>query len=427
MWRKHPIARLIIGLAVVLAVLGTLGAAFILGADYWQDGQQAPQRLEGTVISITRQPPSTLPGRFKLSVGSEIYDFELKNGLLRRLDYQLQSSGPTRPVTVTFSPRVRNIYSIQVSGGDPLIQDIYDPTQSIQSWQRLPFYALIIIAIFGLAALGYAILALLDWLLPLQRMQGALVARIERAEVRNDGFSIIVRPWNSSRPGKQLQFELRQTAFLATDSVDFVEVAYTRLFRFVRNIKAIPLTDLPSQGRETLLGLSAEGLRFSYSPGWRLRVFLYADGLLALGLFAVSILILLNYVPEWTNPQRIEPPQWLLLPLISILSAVVGVYLLLRFFRKVQDVNAPKRVAVGPVLSKWRVTGTSNDNRRLIVVADGGLAAGEQGIRKFDLSPALFDQLRVGDIVEIEHTPRLRYICRLEVKGHQELTPSYQI
>jgi len=67
------------------------------------------------------------------------------------------------------------------------------------------------------------------------------------------------------------------------------------------------------------------------------------------------------------------------------------------------------------------------ENRDSAIEADGGLAAGEQAVRKFDLSPALFDQLRVGDIVEIEHTPRLRYICRLEVKGHQELSRSFQV
>jgi hypothetical protein len=122
-----------------------------------------------------------------------------------------------------------------------------------------------------------------------------------------------------------------------------------------------------------------------------------------------------------------DPSQWFLLLVITMLSLTMASYLFLRFRRKQQDIKGPKRLTVGPVLSKWRVTGTSNDNRRLIVVADGGLSAGEQGVRKFDLSPALYDRLQVGDIVEIEHTPRLRFICRLEVKGHQELTGSYPV
>lgn len=430
MWRKHPIARLIMGLAVVLVVSITLGAAVFFWSDFWQDGREAPLQIEGTVKSINLHPPSTMPGHFKLVTDSgESYDFDLKSGLLRQMNYYLQSGGIDHTqVAVTFSPHMHNVYSVKVAGvTNPLVQDTYKPGQAFQDWQNLPLYLMSGILLIGIAALIYTGLALADWLWPLQRLQGALVARIERAEARSEGFSIVVRPWNNIRPGKQSQFELDQTNFLATDGVDFIEVTYTRFFHFVRHLRPLSLEELPSSARDALVGLSAEGLRLSYFPGWRLRVFLYADGIFSLGLFGVAGIILLNYLPEWSNPQQIEPPQWLLFPLIAMLAIVGGIYLLLRFTRKMQDIKAPKRVTTGPVLSKWRVTGTSNDNRRLIVVADGGLAAGEQGVRKFDLSPALFDQLRVGDIVEIEHTPRLRYICRLEVKGHQELSRSFQV
>jgi len=95
------------------------------------------------------------------------------------------------------------------------------------------------------------------------------------------------------------------------------------------------------------------------------------------------------------------------------------------FLRKLGDLRAPKKLTIGPVLSKWRVTGVTNDMRRQIVVADGGLQAGGEGVRKFDINSFLYDEIRVGDIVEIEHSPRLRYIFRLEVTGHQELPKSF--
>ncbi len=416
---------------MVLAVIGTVGAALVIGADFWEDGGLPPIQVEGSVRSINRNPPSTIPGSFKLVTSAgETYDFtNIKNNLLRRLEFELQKSNIDRSkVIVTFSPHLRNVYTIQVADSNNLIiQDVYEPGQNFQPWQRFQVYIMGGLILIGLLALVYVIMALFDWFWPLQRMQGVLVARIERAEARSEGFSIVVRPWDQLRPGRQTQFELGQPDFLTTDGVDYIEVFYTRVFRFVRQVRPISIEELPSEARSALRGLSAEGLRLSYAPGWRLRAFLYSDGLLALFLFGVTGFILLSFLPDWNNPQAIEPPQRLLLPMIAMFSSIGAVYLLFRFSRKLQDVKAPKRVTVGPVLSKWRVTGTSNDNRRLIVVADGGLAAGEQSVRKFDLSPALFDQLQVGDIVEIEHTPRLRFICRLEVKGHQELTRSYQI
>jgi hypothetical protein len=431
MWRKHPIARLIIGLAVAMIASGVVAAALFLWTDFWLDGQEAPRQVEGTVKSISRHLPSATPGHFILTTASgETYEFDLRSSLLRQLDSLLINSeqGSSTLVTVTFSPRLQNIYDIKINGiPQPLVQDVYRPDQIFQDWQSLALYGLIAVALIGVAALFYVVLTLLDWFWSIQHLQGALVARIERAEIRSEDFSIIVRPWQSSTLGKQVQLELNQSDFLATDGCDFVEVTYTRFFHYVRQLRPLTIEDLPPQTRAALLNISSEGMRLSYFPGWRLRVFLYADGVLALLLLGLATVILFNYLPEWANPQHLEPPQWLFLPIIMMFSIIIGAYFLLRFRRKLQDLKAPKRVTAGPVLSKWRVTGTSNDNRRLIVVADGGLAAGEQGVRKFDLSPALFDQLRVGDIVEIEHTPRLRYICRLEVKGHQELTRSYQV
>lgn len=414
-------------MALVLAALGTLVAALWLGDDFWEDGRQPPRQVEGTVRLMSRPLQPVATGRFRLTTDAgQVHDFELRSSYLTRLA-QLQSErGAPLSAVVTFSPLLRNVYSVKA--GEVLIeQDRYEPGQPFQSWQRLPIYILIVAFTAGLSGLLYALLALTDWLWPLQLLQGVLVARIERAETRLEGFSIIVRPWNKRRPGKQAQFELGQANFLATDGVDFIEVAYTRFFRYVRHLRPLSSEELPPQAKAAQAGLVGAGLRLSYIPGWRTRLFLYADGVFALALFGLAFVILLGYIPEWLSVQRLEPPQWVVMPLLAVLAATLGVYLLLRFRRKLEDLKAPKRITTGPVLSKWRVTGTSNDNRRLIVVADGGIAAGETSIRKFDLSPALFDQLQVGDIVEIEHTPRLRFICRLEVKGHQELTRSYQV
>ncbi len=415
-----------IGLGIALAAVGTILAALVYGADFWEDGRRAPAQLEGQVQLLSRPTASVIAGRFRLiTTQGQTTDFELKNSLLNGLNRALRNVTPPPTITVTFSPHLHNVYTVQVDGQLPLVQDAYEPGQPLQAWQRVPAYMLAALGLFGVLALLYAALTLVDWFWPVQTLLGLLVARIERTESSSDGFSVIVRPWQANRAGKQMQFDLGQTDFLATDGADYLEVNYTRFLRYVRRVRSLTLDELPLSAQAVLRGISGEAIRLSYAPGWRLRAFLYTDGLLALGLLSVTVAVGLLYLPFWDNAFQVEPVHYMLLVLLMILSFSASVYLLGRFRRKLQDVTGPKRIINGPVLSKWRVTGTSNDNRRLIVVADGGLAAGEAGIRKFDLSPTLFDQLQVGDIVEIEHTPRLRFICRLEVKGHQELTRSY--
>lgn len=421
MWRKHPLARLILGLIVALVAFGTVSFGLLWGADFWKDGALPPRQLEGIVKITDRPAASTLPGRFNLTTfDGQSIDFELKASLIGRLG-QLLRATPQQPVLVSFSPNFHNVYDLRL-GGVTLIQDTFETGLLLQRWQLIPALLLAGMFLIGLASLVYTLAAFYDWLAAPRRVSGSLVARIERSDFRADGFLIQVRPWSNWKKGRFAQFELDEPAFLETDGADYIEVTYSPVFRYVRHLRVLQPADLSPAEQAALAVLNAEGSGLSYAPSWRMRLFLYSDAALGLFFLAVAFYIALTFLPAAFRPPRMELSQWFILLLVSLVSVSIGVYMLLRFRRKQQDVRGPKRLTVGPVLSKWRVTGTSNDNRRLIVVADGGLGAGEQAVRKFDLSPALYDRLRVGDIVEIEHTPRLRFICRLEVKGHQELT-----
>jgi hypothetical protein len=421
MWRKHPLARLIFGLIVALVAFGTVGFGLLWGADFWKDGTLPPRQLEGIARILERPAASTLPGRFNLTtLDGQSIDFELKSGLLSRLG-QLLRVAPEQSVLVNFSPHFHNVYYLRL-GSVTLTQDTFEEGLLLQHWQLIPAVLLAGMFLAGLASLVYILVALYDWLATPRRVSGNLVARIERSDFRADGFLIQVRPWTDWKKGRFAQFELSQEGFLDTDGADYVEVTYSPVFRFVHRLRVLQPADLSPQQQAALALFNTEGSGLSYAPSWRMRIFLYSDAVLGLFFLAVASYIALTFLPSAFQSPRMELSQWFILLLAGLVSVSIGVYMLLRFRRKQQDVRGPKRLTVGPVLSKWRVTGTSNDNRRLIVVADGGLNAGEQAVRKFDLSPALYDRLRVGDIVEIEHTPRLRFICRLEVKGHQELT-----
>lgn len=425
MWRKHPLARLIFGLIVALVAFGTVSFGLFWGVDFWKDGTLPPRQLEGIVKITDRQTASTLPGRFDLTTpDGQSIEFELKSSLIGRLT-QLLRNDPAQTAQVSFSPNYHNVYTLRL-GGVSLVQDTFETGFPLQHWQIIPALLLAGMFLGGLAALLYTLLALYDWLAASRQVSGNLVARIEKSDLRADGFLIQVRPWADWKKNRFAQFELSEDDFLATDGADYIEVTYSPFFRYVRRLRVLQPADLSPEQQVALAEFNAEGCGLSYAPSWRMRLFLYSDAMLGLIFFAVALVIAINYLPEALWPPRMEISQWFLLLIVVLVSMSLGTYMLLRFRRKQMDVRGPKRVTVGPVLSKWRVTGTSNDNRRLIVVADGGLDADPQAVRKFDLSPALYDRLRVGDIVEIEHTPRLRFICRLEVKGHQELT-SYPV
>lgn len=422
MWRKHPLARTIFGLIVTLVALGTAIFGLFWGSDFWQDGFVPPVQREGTVKITGRPAASTLPGHFTLTTpDGQTTEFELKSNLVMKMGQQLQRGGADQSALVTFSPSLHNVYTVRL-GDLVLTQDTYEQNFPLQRWQLLPAFILAGLALGGFVGIIYTLLAFSDWLAASRIISGNLVARIEKNDIRSDGFLIQVRPWKDRRNGRFAQFELSEDDFLATDGADYVEVKYSRFFKYVRQLRVLQPADLTGEQRAALADYTAESAGLSYAPSWRMRTFLYSDAALGLVFAVVALVIGVNYLPEGFWPARMDPSQWFLLLIVALLSVGMATYMFLRFRRKQKDVRGPKRLTVGPVLSKWRVTGTSNDNRRLIVVADGGLTAGEQAVRKFDLSPALYDRLQVGDIVEIEHTPKLRFICRLEVKGHQELT-----
>ncbi len=424
MWRKHPLARLIFGLIVTLVAFGTVCFGLFWGAAFWEDGFVPPRQLEGIVNIMGRPTVSTLPGHFTLTNrDAQITEFELKTSLILKLSRQQQTTGPDLTALVTFSPTLHKVYTVRL-GDVTLTQDVYEPDFPLQRWQLFPALILAVLGLAGLAGLIYTLLAVSDWLSASRKISGSVVARIEKNDMRSDGFLIQVRPWSDRRRGRFAQFELCEQDFLATDGADYVEVTFSRFFHYVRRLRVLPLAELSAEQKAALVEFHSEGL--SYAPNWRMRTFLYSDALLGLIFTTVALVIAVNYLSEGFWAVRMDPSQGFLLLIVALLSMVMASYMFLRFRRKQKDVKGPKRLTVGPVLSKWRVTGTSNDNRRLIVVADGGLSGGEQAVRKFDLSPALYDRLQVGDIVEIEHTPRLRFICRLEVTGHQELT-SYPV
>jgi hypothetical protein len=426
MWRKHPLARLIFGLIVALVAFGTVSFGLVWGADFWQDGFVRPRQLEGSINITGRPAASTLPGHFTLLTGDgQTTEFELKSSLIQKLYLRLQPNEPEQTALVTFSPQLHNVYTVRL-GNITYTQDAYEPDFPLQRWQLLPAILLAGLSLAGLGAIIYTLLACSDWLSVTRKVSGSLVARIEKNDIHSDGFLIQVRSWSDRRTGRFAQFELSEEDFLVTDGADYLEVTYSRFFRYVSQLRVLQLADLSDEQKAAMVEFNREGSGLSYAPNWRMRTFLYTDALLGLIFATVALVIAVNYLPEGFWPARMDPSQWFLLLIIALLSMVMASYMFLRFSRKQKDVKGPKRLTIGPVLSKWRVTGTSNDNRRLIVVADGGLNAGEQAVRKFDLTPALYDRLQVGDIVEIEHTPRLRFICRLEVTGHQELT-SYPV
>lgn len=392
-------------------------AALALGADYWNDGQQAPVETAGTAQVRSRASMATYPALLQLTLPSgQIMNFELNNILARELNSYLRQL-QTNQVVIEHSPQFKSVYTIR-AGERQFTNYLFKPGLLYQDWQRTSVYLLLGVGLIGLAGLIFSLLALLDWRLKPRQLLGALISRVERTEGTSGEYRIIVR---SSTPGLVFQFELNEADFLATDGADFVEIVYAPLFKYVWQLRPVSLSQLPGELGVILAGLAGQKNRLSYAPRWRLQTFLYSDIFFAVVLFTLTLGLLLSYTGNWSNLSA-DFSQWSLIPMFVTIFGVIAFYLLLRFRSKWRDMRAPKRLISGPVLSKWRVASNGPSNRHLIVVANGGLQAGEQAVCKFDLHPVVFDQLRVGDIIEIEHTPNLRFICRLEVTGHQELT-----
>jgi hypothetical protein len=421
MWKKHPLTRFLFGTS--LALLFSLGLLLsgIIGSEYWADGSARPIILEGTVANKSlRAYPRNNGGTFDLSTENppllytrlEVhYDIfrQLKNG------QQLQ---------ITTSPGGFHIYAIKIEGVGEYVQDEWQEGALYQDYQAPVFWTLIGIATVTLVGFIYGILGLLDWLLPPRHKRGIIVARMEQGDYNSADYGMLLRVWPAVDSQRNQRFELNQSDFFKSDGADFAEVSYTPFFRFVRQVKPLNRSDFPPGQLPELELEATRKLRLRYLPNWRNKIMLFSDGLIALFLYLCVLFCLVNSVPGWfesNNNFAGFTAERYLLPGAAIFLFCLGLLFTINFMRKLRDLKAPKRVTVGPVLSKWRVNGGTNDSRRQIVVADGGLQGGSESVRKFDISSYLFDELQVGDVVEIEHTPRLRYILRLEVKGHQEL------
>jgi hypothetical protein len=416
MWKKHPIAHFIFGFALAIFLGLTLLMAIPFSYDFWADSQSAPVTTEGRLVNRHTS---------QLRNGTASFELRTEAGLLRRFEViprVVEAIPPGAWLKVLHSPRTYHVYAVQLSNGN-LIQDRFDSQALFQSWQAPAVWLVGVIALSCLGVLTYSLVALLDWLIPTRRVKGALVARVEQADNSAAGYALVLRA-NHRRKGylfrETCRLQVDQQNFLATDQADYVEVDYTPVFKYVRRLQVLIAEDFPPGEAPPLEEGGASRIR--YRPGWQFKTFLYADCISALLLLGFAGFILLMWLPTWFEPNG-EPQLYerYVLPTLGIVALLFSSFLGGNFLRKLRDLRAPKRLTVGPVLSKWRVTGVTNDTRRQIVVANGGLQAGSEGVRKFDVNGELFDELKVGDIVEIEHSPRLRYIFRLEVTGHQEV------
>jgi hypothetical protein len=421
MWKKHPLTRFIFGFSLALILGLGLGVAYIIGEDYWSDGSNPPVVVEGKIANKSpRSYPRNNNGSFDLiesNTGSLISHFELRAEMIR----QIQNG---QNVLISMSPHIHHIYSLNVENLGELVQDEWVEGALFQEYQAPAFWTMACIIILMVFILIYALVKLADWLLPPYRKRGIVVARIEQADFNAAGYGLLLRSLPVPKARKNLRFELNEMDFLSTDGVDFVEVCYTPLFQFVREVKILRRDDFELEQLLMLEREQRKAIHLRYLPGWQQKLALLSDGIIATALFSGGTLCLFNSIPGWLDSNFSNygaTAERFLLPGTAIFLFCMGLLFSVNFLRKLKDLKAPKKITTGPVLSKWRVNGGTNDTRRQIVVADGGLESGSDGVRKFEISNFLFDELQVGDVVEIEHTPRLRFIVRLEVKGHQEL------
>ena len=424
MWKKHPLTRFLFGTSLALIFsLGLLLAA-VIGADYWAEGKAPPLEISGKIIN--KSPKAQMPngsGSFDLETTDPplIYShLEVEPRIFRQLSNEQE-------VVVAISPSSHHVYSIKTASSREIIKrNEWDEGEIYQDYQAAVYWSLVGVGVTTALAFIYGMLGLADWLLKAQVVRGVIVSRIEQADFSAAGYGMLLRraPLRGNR--KSLRFQLNEMDFLATDGADYAQVKFTPIFRYVRQVQTLTAADFLTNEVPSLEGGDGQTVRLRYLTPWRRKLLVFSDGIVAFCLFSLVIFFLANSVPSWLAYGVVGAVASLsteryIFPALAIFCVGLGLLFGANFLRKLRDLRAPKKLTVGPVLSKWRVNGGTNDTRRQIVVADGGLQAGSESIRKFDISNFLFEELRVGDIVEIEHTPRLRYIFRLEVKGHQEL------
>ncbi len=416
MWKKHPIIHFAASLAITLGLGLLLGLSIPLGSDFWADRQSQPVTIEGVIFyKMHAQFRNTLAGFDVRSDNGQTYHFEVAPRLLA--EFSLGEK-----VKVNHSPHSLHVYDVRTEDSG-FIQDGFDANAAFQQWQTPLIWLLILAAVVAVAALIYGLLCLFDWLQPVRVVRGVLIARVEQADNSAAGYALVLRTGSkakSQRRRETSRFQVSQNSFLKTDQVDYLELEYTPIFKYVRRLRILTAADFPPDAVPSLAEGGPNNLR--YHPGWQFKTFLFADFSCAVLLYALSGFILLTRLPIWFGSgldARLY--ERYILPALAFGALIIALFLSNSFLRKLRDLRSPKKLTIGPVLSKWRVTGVNNDARRQIVVADGGLQAGSAGVRKFDINDFLYDEIKVGDIVEIEHSPRLRYIFRLEVTGHQEV------
>jgi hypothetical protein len=419
MRKKHPLTRSIFGGS--LAIFIAIGLFLLLGNgdSFWADGKARPEEVKGVVTKASsRLSPRTNMGSFDLMINDRglIYaQLEVEYEIFRVLL-------PGQEVTLRISPLYHHVYSINIKGIGDITQDKWQEGADYQEYQAPVYWGIVGLGVALLAAIGYCLLGLGDWLVRPRIRRGVIVARLELSESGSGGYVLLIRHWTHGETYKTLRFVLKETIFKATEGADYAEVWYTPIFHWVKQVRTLAVNDFPTG--QNLVARNRATFYLRYLPNWWRRLTPYSDGFAAIGAFGVVALILLKSIPAWLDYRNIGTSASMeryLLPGFGAILGGLGVLFIISFMRKLRDLKSPKKVITGPVLSKWRVNGDTNSSKRQIVVAAGGLEAGMAGVCKFDISNFLYEELQVGDIVEIEHTPRMRYIFRLEVKGHQEL------
>jgi hypothetical protein len=417
MWKRNPLVHSAISFS--LAVIITVGLLMFitLKNDFWEDGRNPPVILEGVVESRSSMQLRNNLTRVNIQNGNIIYTVEVGVRLYNQLV-------PGKQVQVVVAPRFSHTYAIKILPNGPTFTETeYKEGAVFQDFQMFLVVLLSIVTILTLGLFGYAMLSLADWLLPARKERGIVVARIEQSDFSSSGYTLLIRRWNAPNGARSLRFFVSEEIFRAAENIEVAVVTYTPFFHYVRNLTALAQESLTPEEIALAQNTPVEKMRLLYTTNWRKRLLLFSDGIFALIMFFAVVFIFANAVPTWVNPStETSLSERYYLPALAFFALLLGCYFSNTFFRKFRDLRAPKKITVGPVLSKWRVNGGTNDTRRQIVVVDGGLQAGSEGVKKFDISNFLFEELKVGDIVEIEHTPRLRYIFRLEVKGYQELS-----
>jgi hypothetical protein len=419
MWKRHPLTHSALALFIIIVALTGIGITGAFDASFWEDTHATPRLAQGTIEHLRAATYST-SGHFDLVSSQCNCTFEANILVTRGLN-------EGQKVEVSYSPNLLHLYQVQIledkiTPSLILTQDFFAPGALFQSFQTINLFVFLFLLIIAITSSIYAILALLDWFLNPKNSSGIVIVRPELAEYESTsmGSGLIVRPFGDKR--KSLHFYVSQANLRKIEAAQLVAVTHTPIFNYVKQIRTIqpievPLDFYPLDPAE----LERYARPLHNLSRWQLLLFVGSDLAGGIALLSLPLAIAAVTFSHWTDEAVTSHYQLVLLPSVGTVMLCLSGFMLLNFLRKWQDMRRPKKLTEGPVLSKWRINGESNENRRQIVVADGGLDNDSAAVRKFDISAQIFDELKVGDVVKIEHTPRFRFILCLEVVGYQEL------